>query len=248
MHRYVQSRRFSHQLSIRAGKTTLTKLKHVYSLTFWMVSLQAAAAPNMPAKEVTHGVLSPRGPVLEGTNSSTQDDRQGAERSTQMPMSIQPLPHPQGERSQGHLHSYAFIPCQCSHSIGVLLLFCSSFVVLLISGCLARRCSSQTSHAKQSGCIQVEGGCLPSFRQMQASPPALLLYKNACVGCSAERCLQNYVKACSSQTSIVPQIGLCHCNEVKIRNGEQSRCLHILKTHLRTHKEIGHFGHCYIAQ
>jgi len=65
MHAYEQSRRFSHELSIKAEKTTLTKLKHRYSMTFGMVCLQAAAAPAIPSREVTHGVLSPLGPKLK---------------------------------------------------------------------------------------------------------------------------------------------------------------------------------------
>lgn len=49
---------------LRLRKTTLTTLKHMCSLTFWMVSLQPAAAPSVPAREVTRGVLSPLVPLL----------------------------------------------------------------------------------------------------------------------------------------------------------------------------------------
>lgn len=45
------------------------------SLTFGMASLQAAAAPHVPAKEVTHGVLSQHSPV-----GSMHDVRHGEER------------------------------------------------------------------------------------------------------------------------------------------------------------------------
>jgi len=53
----------------------VTKTKHMQSLTFGMASLQAAAAPHVPAKEVTHGVLSQHSPV-----GSMHDVRHGEER------------------------------------------------------------------------------------------------------------------------------------------------------------------------
>lgn len=64
----------SYQLRLR--KTTLTKLKHMCILTFWMVSLQAAAAPRVLAREGTCGVLSPLVPKWRGW--ITQDERRGA--------------------------------------------------------------------------------------------------------------------------------------------------------------------------
>lgn len=59
-HAYLESRRVSHQSSMKAEKTTWTNLKYGQALTFWMVPLQAPAAPSVPAKEVTHRILAPQ--------------------------------------------------------------------------------------------------------------------------------------------------------------------------------------------
>lgn len=82
---------FSHQLSIKAEKTTLTKLKDMYGLTFWVASFQAAAVPNVPAREVTCGVLSPLGPTLKGMDQ-LHGGQQAGSRNTLMSLTIYPVP------------------------------------------------------------------------------------------------------------------------------------------------------------
>lgn len=100
----------------------MTKLKHMCGLTFWMVSLQTASAPSVPAREVTHGVLSPLGPRLKGLG------RLHAERKVR---NIWPLPCPHGRKHQGtSTPKFAFLVSAPTNFHLLLMLFYASLLGL----------------------------------------------------------------------------------------------------------------------
>lgn len=126
-----ESGRFSHQLSVKAEKTTLTKLKHMYSLTFWMVSFQAAAAPNVPARQVTHGALSPLGRILKGVDRLHTGQQAGSrekypDATEHLAVALSP-----GEKVSGHLGSSLVLPHRWGAHTNLHLLFRLFYACLL---------------------------------------------------------------------------------------------------------------------
>lgn len=109
MHGYTWRGRFAHRLSVQAGKSTWTKLKHLDNFTFCSQCLSKGRDP--------------WGPVPTRLHTKGEGSAQAGSRNTLMPLSTQPLSCPQERRHQGtssphysnlHLLSMVFDACLLS--------------------------------------------------------------------------------------------------------------------------------------